>query len=79
MDQKLCSKNALFHGIHGYYFKKHYSLLLTQFKPNLSPKSHWVDFASELKYDSSSPKLLWLKIKPSIQCKPYSGKLYTKK
>lgn len=32
-DQKLCSKNALLHGIHGYYFKKHFSLLWHNLNP----------------------------------------------
>lgn len=32
-DQKLCSKNTLFHGIHGYYFKKHSSLFWHNLKP----------------------------------------------
>lgn len=33
VDQKLCSRNTLFHGIHGYYFKKHFTLLWHNLNP----------------------------------------------
>lgn len=61
----------------GYYLKKKKICPLTQFKPRIWKKSHWADFASELKHDGTHPTLWWLIVKASIQAEPCSGNQQT--
>lgn len=78
MDQTLSCKNVLFHGICGYYLKKKKKNLSSDtIQTSNLKKSHWADFASELKHDGTHPTLWWLRVKASIQAEPSSGNQQT--